>query len=507
MSNAKVAIKSHKRLIQLLESPVFSRSLLYFLVLALPLFSALKVLPDPDFWWHLATGRWIHEHHSVPSLEPFSWVAAGRSWVAYSWLFELGLYQLYCYLGSATPTVYVGVFVFLVVYQLEAWITESSSKVSQVPVLLVLGVFSFVEIMTPRPWLISILFFIIEMRILFNAQKLKKPVFLWFLPLLFAFWANIHIQFIYGLLALFLNWIFLVFNKNSRKIYKLKLLTWILAASFLATFLNPYHYKIYRVILEYATQFEANRVIDELKPADFSHFSVWCLTSLVFWAVYRWGFEKKKLKFLFTAVLFFIGVCFSFRMVRDVWFGALTSIAFLLDHGKSEWIPMENAQRLFFRRSLGVLMLFIFIGGVLGLRWGNEHFEKKVAEDYPVHAVQFLAENHFPAPLFNPFNWGGYLIWALPQYRVSIDGRTNLYTDQKFRLEVETWEAWKNWENDPDLQRANLILTKKRGNTGLFSVLDLSSRHFKKVYEDEISAVFVREPGASSPFDDLNPHF
>ena len=39
-------------------------------------------LSDPDPWWHLATGRWIVEHHAVPRVDPFSFTVAGASWRA-----------------------------------------------------------------------------------------------------------------------------------------------------------------------------------------------------------------------------------------------------------------------------------------------------------------------------------------------------------------------------------------------------------------------------------------
>src|SRR4051794_26880358 len=48
---------------------------------------------DPDIWWHLRTGQWVLEHRDVPHLDPFSQIQ--KPWVAYSWLYEAGLYQLY----------------------------------------------------------------------------------------------------------------------------------------------------------------------------------------------------------------------------------------------------------------------------------------------------------------------------------------------------------------------------------------------------------------------------
>ena len=41
---------------------------------------------DSDYWWHLATGNWILDHHHVPTTDPFSWTHGGEEWVAHEWL-------------------------------------------------------------------------------------------------------------------------------------------------------------------------------------------------------------------------------------------------------------------------------------------------------------------------------------------------------------------------------------------------------------------------------------
>ena len=52
-------------------------------------------LRDGDTGWHLATGAWIVGHGTVPLADPFSFSAAGKSWVAHEWLSELLMYALF----------------------------------------------------------------------------------------------------------------------------------------------------------------------------------------------------------------------------------------------------------------------------------------------------------------------------------------------------------------------------------------------------------------------------
>ncbi|MGA7309449.1 MAG: hypothetical protein WBX05_10905, partial [Pseudolabrys sp.] len=55
---------------------------IYVLLIAL----APRLLSDPDTYSHIALGRWILEHHAVPTTDPFSATLRGTHWVAFEWL-------------------------------------------------------------------------------------------------------------------------------------------------------------------------------------------------------------------------------------------------------------------------------------------------------------------------------------------------------------------------------------------------------------------------------------
>jgi hypothetical protein len=54
---------------------------------------------DPDVFWHLATGRYIVEHHAIPRVDPFSFTVLGEPWRTIDWLAELALYGAYAAFG------------------------------------------------------------------------------------------------------------------------------------------------------------------------------------------------------------------------------------------------------------------------------------------------------------------------------------------------------------------------------------------------------------------------
>src|SRR5207249_3388026 len=57
----------------------------------------------------------------------------------------------------------------------------------------------------------------------------------------------------------------------------------------------------------------------------------------------------------------------------------------------------------------------------------QEILEQRVAETFPEQAAAVVENRHYSGPLYNHFNWGGYLIWRLPNLPVAIDGRTNIH--------------------------------------------------------------------------------
>jgi hypothetical protein len=98
------------------------------------------------------------------------------------------------------------------------------------------------------------------------------------------------------------------------------------------------------------------------------------------------------------------------------------------------------------------------------------------------------SQNFVSGPLYNHFNWGGYLIWALPGLPVSMDGRMNLHGDQRIKRAFNTWSGLRGWESDPELMKARLVIGGV--NHALTGAIRTDSR-FKLVYEEAIAAVFV----------------
>ncbi len=44
---------------------------------------------ESDLFWHLASGRWILGHGSLPRFDPFRFTSGGGSWIDHEWLFQV----------------------------------------------------------------------------------------------------------------------------------------------------------------------------------------------------------------------------------------------------------------------------------------------------------------------------------------------------------------------------------------------------------------------------------
>ena len=59
------------------------------IILPFILGSSLLIFNDGDVRWHIAAGRWILEHRSLPTADPFSFTFPGAKWVTFEWLSQL----------------------------------------------------------------------------------------------------------------------------------------------------------------------------------------------------------------------------------------------------------------------------------------------------------------------------------------------------------------------------------------------------------------------------------
>ena len=97
--------------------------------------------------------------------------------------------------------------------------------------------------------------------------------------------------------------------------------------------------------------------------------------------------------------------------------------------------------------------------------------------------------------MYNAFDWGGFLIWYMPQYPVAIDGRTDLYGDDLDARFLQTGSGEDSYLTDPYLNGAGIVLLER--GMPLTARLYSDSR-FQRIYEDNLAVMFIRQPEAGA---------
>lgn len=446
---------------------------------------------DFDLGWHLRTGEWILQHRAVPQTDPFSGTLAGKPWQAYSWLFEVILEKLFQWLGLVGVVAYTGAMVMAVTVALYHLVKRLQGDFSVAVLLAFITGFSLAHLYTPRPWMFTILFFAVELNILMQARRTGRVRELAWLPLIFCLWANIHIEYVDGLLVLGLAFAESVIARWwSAAETKVKP-GWMgaaLLASVLATLANPYGWRVYGVVFDYGSRLAAtgsalNRV-SELQAIPFRDISDFLILALALASVAALAWQRRFV-FFETCLLIFACVV-SFRSQRDIWLIATVSAMILASRLVVDSRTPIRVPK--FAPAVAVIAASLIVfAGFRVMKVTQASLEAKMPESLPVNAVKAIQAKGYTGLVYDDYNWGGYLIWALRQ-PVTMDGRASFYGDERIDRSIKTWAGTADWASDPDLKSASIVIGPT--NAALTQLLRYD-QHYQLVYEDKMATVFA----------------
>ena len=214
---------------------------------------SLTSISNGDFWWHLRTGLWMLQNHAVPRNGLYS-QAGASAWMASSWLFEVLVAAGYSMLGlrflpflAIAGKIALATVTFLLAGGLRGrfWTAVVLSAAAQY----------ILDSMQPLPGLLSVLVFALELLLLMEGRAKGSVTRFYWLPVLFLFWANLSVQFVYGIMTLLLfvascameRWavhagIVWLERPNCPSLKRLGAMTLL---SLLATTITPYGWKLY----------------------------------------------------------------------------------------------------------------------------------------------------------------------------------------------------------------------------------------------------------------------
>jgi len=476
-----------------------TQTLLEFLVPVLVFIILTRTPQDSDMWWHLRAGQDMWQSKSILLTDTFSYTRAGQPWVNAFWISEIVFYLSYKlggFLALTSLVALTGAITFYFLYRRM----EGNPIINAF--IVVLAVLTAAPIWSPRPQIFSFLILALLDGWLSKIQKGGQK-WLWLLIPIFALWANIHGGWIWGFLLLAAHIAGMALNNLTKENrgnaenwkFLLRLVFWS-AVAVLAIGLNPNGISIWRLPFYTAS---VSMQIQEWASPDFHLLEFQPLLWMVFLLVITAVLAKPKTNW---ATLFkVLGFAYlTFVSARSIAVFAIIAAPVLAEWANAAVENIKTELAIHIETSAGPLLsektnlvlnsALLFVIGVTALGRANlVSTPTEVNKNVPLGAVQWLKEYQIGGNLFNSYNWGGYLTWALPQTPVFIDGRADLYG-------TELINEW--WNVADGTPQGLAVLDQWKIQTILLEpswpvIKILPSMGWREVYQDNMAVIFIKQ--------------
>lgn len=482
-----------------------------------------RLLADPDTFWHIAIGRRICELGAVPWVDEFSYSAGGRPWVAHSWLSEV----LLAWLDRAGGLDAVLWGAVLLIGWHYAWLVERWRR-GGADLLLAFAGLSLVFLASshnllarPLLWTVVLLGRTFALLLDIDAGRRTLRSLAW-LPIVCWIWANLHPGALGGLGTIglvFAGWIGTA-PFAGRSPVKSKKDVLILAsvglAAVAAVFVNPYGGELVaawrtnlsmdlpNLIVEHARlSFSSGEGLGFLLVA--AAYGVclltcplarWRVTWIVpvLWGVLGASRVRHAPLFGVVAMLALADVMphslpGRWLVRRGFWHAA---VGLGGDSGRRSWGALACAVSLF---ALFCVMRHATADGPLVSRWA-----RPPAAVWPAELEGALAEQYGKEQsglrVWNEMEFGGFLMYRFPNWRVFVDGRCELYGEPFYRRLAaarDSASACRRLRNEPAADAALV----KAGGTADKDLSDDPS--WRPIARSSTAACFIRaKPGGAA---------
>jgi hypothetical protein len=511
-------------------SPLDDRSyrvsaLLYFSLAAIVILYAflagLRTLSEFDLGWQLATGRWIVQHHEIPSIDVFSYTASGEPWI-----YPVGSGLLF-YVLSALGT--VAALSWLGAVACAGTVALLLRRGSTITAALAVFAVALIAIRTrPRADMFTVVLFAAFLSLLWQQHRSGRGP-LWLLPLLMVAWVNLHLGFVAGFAAVaayvMVEVLEMIWPDRRAAAGRRMRRCWPwLVATLPASLVNPWGWNIYGAVLRQENFLGAHsQWIAEWGPAK------------VNWTLLSMGLSLRDTVGAFHLMLLIAAVAVAGALwqkqfgaaillggaatlaVQHIRFEALFAIVVVIVGGAvltsaGDGLRTKRLGSIRASQTLTIIMA-AFVVVVAFIRSADlvrdrtylansdlGSFGTGLSWWFPERAAAFIGRENLPGQIFTSYNLGGYLAWQLgPRYADYIDGRAIPFGVELLERNRKLMTSPPNspdWLREIERYDINTVFVP----LGRYNGIDLfprlrefcASTLWRPIYLDEVSAVFVR---------------
>ena len=281
---------------------------------------------------------------------------------------------------------------------------------------------------------VSMLMFSILITVI-NSKNVRYKIII--IPIIFALWSNLHGCFPAGLAFLL---IYALFNRSKENFL-------ILILASLATLINPYGMNIYTEIFRTVFDVKLHSQIKEWGsfniPFAAIPYAILYLAMLITTHKKNWKSYLSPKTIL--SLLFFVMSISSIRMIP---------IFVIFSENDLNDIDQTLLNKLIGKPWFGFPqivfnVLFLIVIGASVFYYREQVIPHNREASYPSEIINYIENNPISGRIFNNYNYGGYLIWKLPAYKVYIDGRMPSWSKNGIRYMDNYLKVY----SDPSFQK------------------------------------------------------
>lgn len=474
---------------------------LVFLLLTVLLALFIHPVHDPDFWWHLKTGEWVWQHRSIPESDPFSFTTdenirpAQQTRVNYLlaqyWLAQPLFYLAWKWFGPHGVIILRAGILLLSVLVGFRYLRKSGVSIELATALSMTAGLHLTVFTNERPQLWSFLFAVLYLYELEGMKGGAKRGIIT-LPVICIAWANMHSS---ALMAWIPAVCFLtdalndLLRKQGDRQGRILTITAIIISLSL-TFASPNTYHVFSVLGEMSAsahvRYNAEFIspIERFRDEGHAYPAYWALMILSGIMIFSRHMTNTRRLLLISVMLLSLG------SIRFTPFFVLMAPSLV---GRALQMSLESRNRKLATAPLAIVVLLAV--SVLHQYRGDLFTWGVNNDDYPVKAVRFLKENDVNGRMLNFIEWGGYLMWHLPEKKTFTDGRV---------LRLDVWDEYMatainpkpTWGHVLDKYRIGFVLlpiaSPATGQPSGLIYLLLNSAEWKALYMDDLSVIFAR---------------
>ena len=367
--------------------------------------AAIAPIRSYDYFWHLAAGRWIVDHHALPLEDPLAVASVKTPWINGEWLYEVGLYATH---ANDKFTSVLNALLVAAIFTAGFWVASRKNDWTIAVFAAAVAFAGAYDRLGVRPATAAALLIVIAIGALSSNIRHVEIVY----AIVTIIWINVHPS------ALLAPLIALLFER------------WIAAGvSAVALLANPYGWRAIEAPLRLTSLASSGEFVNaEWLPSDPKLFPLLYATAAIVALALLIAPRKRGNLWRFGVFAMLLVLAIQHVRNQGLYFAALPLL-----------VPPIRLKHAAFA-----------LAAIVPVGWAfaqETHHLGVDDERLPLRAVAALRSSQLAGNIYNADQFGGLLEWTFyPARRVLTDGRNELFRqfiadDAKARSDSRSWHA------------------------------------------------------------------